>query len=494
MAGRLARLTSDETLSDIRLLKEVSRFTASNVLQIAYARRASTPDDPVLGELEIVSQNIASAFTPGKYWVETFPILDWLPLFVCPWKRKLDRDHAFEKGLFTRLLGGVEAKLSAKPKASHHALSESAISVNECAAAYLLDNRTSLQLDRDDIAYLAAGLFEAGTETTAMTINTFLLAAACYPRIVQRAQAELDARLGHGNRDGGMDALCPPEFEDLQEMEYLGALVQETLRLTPTGSSGVGHTPSGSAVQSLHLHKTEGGEQDMQRRLDIPPNAMVLGNIYGLHHDPILFSDPWAFDPTRWLVSDAHATSPNPNENNNTTGRRPPPPPPRNYLDPTHRNAHPFGFGRRICPGATLASYTLSMAIAMLLFTFDIDLTPHAQKTYQEMKAMDQKECNDWASLYPNHRCDHHHHHHRDRGSVKGEQQAKGGIEPPDQPKEDIGRTLLDAHVTFRLSKEELAECIRLTPRRGRGRDRVRAVQEALAGMQKTHGVGEVNV
>lgn len=445
MVDRLAQLTATEDVSDMRLLKEVSRFTASNVLQIAYARRASTPDDPVLSELEVVSQNIASAFTSGKYLVEKFPMLDWFPFYLSPWKRKLNRDHDFEKGLFTRLLQGVEMKLNASQ--ASQSSSESVMSVNECASAQLVRNSSSLQLDRDDIAYLAAGLFEAGTETTAMTINTFLLAAACYPRTVQEAQAAVDRYFEDKN--------AVPDFDDLQKMEYLGAVIKETLRLTPTGSSGVGHTPAGSAVQSCHL-KVEG--EAFQRQLDVPPDATVLGNIYGLHHDPKLFPDPWGFDPARWLVP------------------APETPTSRNALDHSHRNAHFFGFGRRICPGATLASYTLSMAIALLLLCFDFDLTAKAKEICAQMEDISYEERKEWTKLYP--------------ASCERIELEKQGCEaaPTRDEKDHIGRVLIDAHIAFKLSKGQLAECIRLRPRRDAG-DRLRVVGEALATMQERYGV-----
>lgn len=458
MVDRLAKLlSSGGDVSDIRLLREVSRFTASNVLQIAYARRASSPEDPVLAELEIVSRNIASAFTPGKYLVEMFPMLDWFPSFLSPWKRKLNGDHEFEKSLFTRLLRGVEAKLRASQ--ASEAWSESVVSVEECAAAQLLQNRHNLQLDQDDIAYLAAGLFEAGTETTAMTIDTFLLAAACYPGVVREAQAAMDTFLEstHGQ------VTTVPDFEDLQQMEYLGAVVKETLRLTPTGSSGVGHTPAGSAFQVLHV-RAQGGA--LHRRLDVPPNAMILGNTYGLHHDSKLFPDPWSFDPTRWLPPKPPSGASSAVQEEMKS--------PRNALDHSHRNAHPFGFGRRICPGATLASHTLSMAIALLLFCFDFHLTAKAAEICAQMEDMSHQERGAWATLYP-------------VAAACGEEKTK---EPCDTKEDGIGRVLIDAHIAFQLSKRQLAECIRLEPRGDdAGVGRLQAVQEALATMQDQWGV-----
>lgn len=446
MVDRLARLTSTEEVSDIRVLNEISRFTASNVLQIAYARRASTPDDPVLSELEVVSQNISSAFTSGKYLVEKFPMLDWFPVFMSPWKRRLNRDHEFEKGLFTRLLASVEMRMNARQ--ASQTSSGGVITVDECASAQLIQSSSSLQLDRIDMAYLAAGLFEAGTETTAMTIDTFLLAAACDPGAIQEAQAAVDRYFEEN------DAI--PDFDDLQKMEHLGAVVKETLRLTPTGSSGVGHTPTGSVIQSFHV-KVKG--EDVQRQLDVPPDATVLGNMYGLHHDPELFPDPWGFDPARWLVP------------------APEVPMSRNALDPSHRNAHYFGFGRRICPGATLASYTLSMAIALLLFCFDFSLTAKATEICGQMEDMSHEERQEWRRLYPN-CCERM---EQERQGCKAASARKG--------KDPIGRVLIDAHIAFQLSKARLAECIRLQPRGDARGDRLQAVGQALAAMQEQHGV-----
>lgn len=462
MVDRISRLIQLPVVPDITLLKEISRFTASNVLQIAYARRVSTPDDPILSELEIVSQNISDAFTAGKYWVEKLPVLDWFPALLSPWKRKLNASHEFEKGVFSRLLQDVERKLvgTEAPQAD-----AAVIPVEECGAAQLLQNQQSLQMDRDDIAYLAAGLFEAGTETTAMTINTFLIAAACYPTMVQKAQTVIDQYIqsNYGNE------AAVPTFHDLQKLQYLGAVVKETLRLTPTGSSGIGHTSTAREVQLLYLPQED--DQGNRKRLDIPPDTTVLGNIYGLHHDPKLFPDPWGFQPDRWLPSGSGREEGQVSKEGKAQA-------PHNCLDHCHINAHYFGFGRRICPGATLATYTLSMAIALLLLCFDFDLTDEAPSVCAEMEQINSDEDRKWSSLYPD-----------IKGNHWGSQQEPGlgGSTQHETTKGRIGRVLIDAHVTFKLSRSRLAECIRLQPRKdGAG---LLAVHGALATMYDHYNI-----
>lgn len=466
MVSRIAELGGTSTsLTDTTILDEISRFTASSVMQITYARRAETPDDPILKDLQVVSRNIASAFTPGRYWVEDLPLLDIFPALVSPWKRKLTSDHRFEMTLFEGLLRGVEARLDGSQGGRGsddcelpEKASRSVIAPEECAAAELLQASKPWQLDREDVAYLAAGIFEAGTETTAMTINTFLLAAACYPEMTKRAQAELDDHMS--SKDHAEQPV--PTFSDLQQMQYLGAVVKEALRLTPTGSSGVGHTPTKPGPHSLSLESDGVGDTDT---LTVPAGATVLANTYGLHHDHDRYPDPWQFDPGRWITPagpDQKAAAPPDSQAC---------PKPCYSLDHTHAN-FAFGFGRRICPGSALASHSLSMAIALLLLCFDFELTGRAEDHRCGAEDQDREELGGWAELFP--------------GAGGG---ARAAVRRERESKEEcrdagdrVGRVLIDAYIAFKLSREQLDECIRMQPRKGR--PWLKAVGDALASTQ----------
>ncbi|KAK7746260.1 hypothetical protein SLS53_002219 [Cytospora paraplurivora] len=453
MVDRIADLGAGAACSEL-LLDEISRFTASSVLQITYARRATTPQDQVLRDLETVSQNIASAFTPGKYWVEDFPFLDNFPSFISPWKQKLDSDHNFELNLFRDLLHAAESNLSGGQSGSGETINppstggEMVITPEECAAAELLRNREHLQLDRDDVAYLAAGIFEAGTETTAMTIYTFLLAAASTKTMVTRGQAEIDHLMNSKHHPN----ISVPTFEELQYLPYLAAIVKETLRLTPAGTSGVGHTTTQAEPQTLDLGY-ESGRETM--RLTIPTGATVLANIYGIHHNEAQFPEPWCFNPDRWL----YPVCPSNSQIKKV---------PSVNLDHTHAS-YAFGFGKRICPGSSLASYSLSISIAMLLLCFDFELTDKARLHYLEMERQHQEEHRKWDALFPNSGID----------SMLRERTLHKNCE--DEP-DHIGRVLIDAHIAFKLSRRQLAECVKLQPRKQN--HGLRAVRDALAVMQ----------
>ncbi|KAJ4418698.1 hypothetical protein N0V82_005369 [Gnomoniopsis sp. IMI 355080] len=439
LVERLADIDEDGALGrGKRVVDEVSRFTASTVLQITYARRAATPDDSILKDLEVVSRNIASAFQPGRYWVENFALLDIFPAILSPWKRRLNADHEFEASLFGRLLHDVEVRLSSSScsEAQKRQVPEVVIPVEGCAAAQLMRGPAcDGELDRDAIAYLAAGLFEAGTETTAMTINTFLLGAACNPEATRQAQVEMDGLMAFRHNERGTKTV--PSFEDLQGLPLLAGFVKEALRLTPSGASGVGHTFARAESQSLTLGRGKG--EMGSKRLDVPSGATVLGSIYGLHHDSATFRDPWRFDPSRWLGPAANTGE--------QQACRP------TTLDYTHA-CFAFGFGKRICPGSTLACYSLTMAIALLLLCFDFSLTEAAARFYVEMNDMDKDEYLAWERLFGE----------GGRQVIEKERTLKAGRDHLSR-EEKIGSVLIDAHVAFKLSREQVGECVRLVPR-----------------------------
>ena len=309
-----------------------SRFTASTVLQLAYARRAPTPAEPVLRDLAQVSALIFDAFTPGNYWVDRLPLLDYLPAWLSPWKRRLRTAHALDVRINGGLVEEVRVRLAAEADSEGGTPTVNKPSIcgvvptSECAAAVLLHEADRFGLDSEDVAYLCAQLFEAGTETTAMTLNTLLLACAAYPAVCARAQAELDAIVPPGRL---------PTFNDLRKAPYVRALIREALRLTPTGSTGVGH------VSTSEVDEEYAG-------LRVPAGCMILANHYGIHHDAEEYPDPWRFAPERWIDADGDIVV---RDDNDTL--------PKGWhaasLDLT-RGHHAFGFGRRICPGLHLAA------------------------------------------------------------------------------------------------------------------------------------------
>lgn len=91
-------------------------------------------------------------------------------------------------------------------------------------------------------------------------------------------------------------------------------------------------------------------EDDVYRGYDIPKGTTVLGNSWAILRDPEAYGpDPDVFRPDRFMCAD---------------GKR---------LNPDVRlPTQAFGYGRRVCPGETMAWSSMWLAVASVLCCFDI--------------------------------------------------------------------------------------------------------------------------
>lgn len=121
-----------------------------------------------------------------------------------------------------------------------------------------------------------------------------------YPSVQWRAQAEVDAFVDTEHR--------LPTLSDRDAFPYVGSILKEVLRWAPASPIGLFHC---TAVE------------DTYKGYYIPAKTTVIANIWAMMHDASIYSDPFSFDPARFL-GDC------------------PQPDPRECV---------FGFGRRICPG-----------------------------------------------------------------------------------------------------------------------------------------------
>ena len=82
---------------------------------------------------------------------------------------------------------------------------------------------------------------------TSSYASSFLLAMALYPNVQKKAQAEVDNVIGSTRL---------PEFEDLEHLAYVRAVIKETLRWMPVLPFGVPHALTEDDVyKGYHLPK-----------------------------------------------------------------------------------------------------------------------------------------------------------------------------------------------------------------------------------------------
>jgi cytochrome P450 len=168
-----------------------------------------------------------------------------------------------------------------------------------------------------ELPFVLGEIFGAGSRTTAGCLAVAVQACVAYPLVARHLQTDLDVHIGTTHL---------PVFENLAKVKYLHAFVNEVLRWRPLTPSGVAHAPL---------------EDDDFSGFKIPAGSIVIANHWSLDHDSRVFHDPEQFRPERWLEDSSLPLA-------------------------------AWGFGKRMCPGQHLATNSLLLVIARLLWAFDI--------------------------------------------------------------------------------------------------------------------------
>jgi cytochrome P450 len=167
--------------------------------------------------------------------------------------------------------------------------------------------------------------FFGGLETSIATLTFGLFELTKSEEIQTRCQEEIDENTLHGE-----DELT---FENLKNMKYLTAVVDEVLRKYSPGIS----------VNRVCSEDTEVTEQ----KLKIPKGTLVYINSLKIHRDPDIYEDPMKFRPERFL------TSPKGTEVPGTP-----------YF--------PFGLGHHSCIGKTVAQNFIKIVFVHILGKFNL--------------------------------------------------------------------------------------------------------------------------
>ena len=154
----------------------------------------------------------------------------------------------------------------------------------------------------------------------------------------QRAQEEIDRVVGAGRL---------PNFEDRENLPYVGGIVKESWRWNPVGPMGLAHKSEEDIIYGEYL---------------IPKGSYLLPSLWWFLHDPKDYSDPHTFKPERYL---APLSEPDPSD-------------------------VAFGYGRRSCAGRFFADASVYIAIVQMLAAFRIrkDLDAHGNEIPVKLEAI----------------------------------------------------------------------------------------------------------
>nr|WBW48851.1 cytochrome P450 76AH88 [Isodon rubescens] len=254
-------------------------------------------------------------------FVKDYSYADFLPFLKSfdpeGQRRKLDFYHG-------RLLGQIKSQLDqrlefrrANPNAPKRTdFLETLIDISQ-GSDYNLTLR--------ELPYLLFDLYLA-TDTTIMTIEWVMTELLLHPDILSKVKDEVTSVVGDRKII---------EDEDISRLPYLEALIKEVFRYHPV-SYNIPRMP----VQDCEI-----------KGYFISKGTLVTVNVWAMNRDPSIWHNPDSFDPDRFLNSSID-------------------------LKGQCFELVPFGSGKRICPGMSLALLDLSRTVAALIHNFNWKFAP----------------------------------------------------------------------------------------------------------------------
>ncbi|XP_055350670.1 cytochrome P450 18a1-like [Paramacrobiotus metropolitanus] len=166
-------------------------------------------------------------------------------------------------------------------------------------------------------------IFGGGTHTAVTSILFGMILLVENPEVLKRVHTELDA-VAKPNE--------PILLEHKGHVPFTEATILEVQRLIPVVPLGVLHRTT--APTNLDGY-------------ELPPNTLLMSNIYAVHHDPQLWDEPEVFSPSRFLDNQGK------------------------FVKSPH--VIHFSLGKRACPGEGLALMELFLVFANLIHKFDLE-------------------------------------------------------------------------------------------------------------------------
>ncbi|KAM0035010.1 putative cytochrome P450 [Helianthus debilis subsp. tardiflorus] len=187
------------------------------------------------------------------------------------------------------------------------------------------DGTTDFTFQRDTVKAVILDVFVGGIETAATSLEWVLSELVRHPGAMKKLQQEV-TEVAQGRH--------VIAEEDLEKMHYLKAVIRESLRL---------HMPAPLLLPRIST-------QDVKLMgYDIPARTQVIVNAWAIGRDPMLWEEAEEFRPERFL---------------------------KNKIDYKGLNFEwlPFGAGRRTCPGIQFGVAIMELAVANIVYKFDLGL------------------------------------------------------------------------------------------------------------------------
>ncbi|KAG7949083.1 hypothetical protein I3843_13G042400 [Carya illinoinensis] len=178
-------------------------------------------------------------------------------------------------------------------------------------------------------------LILTGAGSTAVTLTWVLSLLLNNPTVLKAAQEEIDIQVG---KDKWV------QESDIKNLNYLQAIVKETLRINPAGPvTGIREAMEDCTLGGYH----------------VPKGTRMIINIWKLQRDPRVWPDATEFRPERFMKTSHHDHADSSISSD------------ANVLGKQFEYA-PFSYGRRSCPGGNFGLQVIYLALARLLQGFEM--------------------------------------------------------------------------------------------------------------------------
>src|SRR5690242_411598 len=284
----------------INLAEEMTRLTLEVITQTMFSTSVLDKVERIAPSLEILlryaSKTLLNPLTP--------------PLYVpTPANQKFKQ----ALGIIDDVIYGIidQRRTVTTASSAHNDLLDMLLNVRDDNTGEKMTDRQT----RDEVITI----FSAGHETTANLLSWTLYLLARHPDVLAKLHQELD----------GLVQGKTPNAEDLQQLVYTRAVLNESMRFRP---------PAGILLRKVNKDTEVGG-------YFLKAGRLAIFSIFNLHHHPDFWPRPDQFDPERFLIPENRRFS---------------------FM--------PFGTGERICIANHFALMEAQLLLSMIVQPCDLQL------------------------------------------------------------------------------------------------------------------------
>ncbi|KAI3684958.1 hypothetical protein L6452_34188 [Arctium lappa] len=304
-------------------LSEVMMIVTSNVIsRVAFGKRPYVYDDEGQKEVKTFHKLLldSQASFVNFYYRDYFPLMGWLDKLNGTIGR-LEKNFNHLDEFYQELID--EHLNRNRPNKMQDDMVDILLRLKQ-------DSDSNIDLTFDHIKAVLMNILFGGTDTSAATVVWAMTLLIQNPETLKKVQQEVRNVIGNKGK---------VQEDDLQNLNYLKAVIKETFRLYP-------------AVPLLLPHESR--DRCILGGYEIPKGTLVYVNEWALGRDPKCWENPEVFKPERFMGSSIDYKG-------------------------TDFEFIPFGSGRRGCPGMSLGVATVELTLSNLVYAFDWEL-PDGEK------------------------------------------------------------------------------------------------------------------